>query len=577
MTNKHYFFKTFRYMKPYKFGYGIGTFLFGAQDFAFSFMSSIFYGGAVAAVLNSSFSEVLDTVWLVAIMFLVFSFLVGAGAYLHTVNVTYALRDIRIDIFKAFTKVSIESQKHSGDGVALINTDVNIVADIFDGAFIPFLSNVITATFSAATVFVIDWRMGLGALVIGLGAFSIQSWFAIPLSRLAQEKLATKADSVKSLSNILAGALTIKAYNRQDHSLTQFDHINEKMKKLAFKQAFIGMWQSLFTTIQGWLTLVLVFTIGGWLVIRGQIEFHQIMMVLPLSTAISTAMSAVGTTFAGLQTPIVAAKRIFELVDSAPVTEKSQGGKITDWNGKYDININKLSFSYKDGTNEALNDIDLLIGENEMIAFVGKSGSGKSTLLRTIIGMYEQDGLNMEIGETSFTVENINEWRSHFAYVDQSCKLFDMSIAENIAMGLQGEIQDNQIQEAAKHAFAHDFISELPEGYSTACGEKGVSLSGGQKQRIAIARALYRKAPVLVFDEATASLDMESERSIMATIDHLRHSHTILITSHNLNSIATANKIVVMDNGRIAEFGTHAELLEIGGLYTKLLAESHVI
>ena len=571
MTNKHYFFRTFRYMKPYKLGYGIGTLLFSAQDFAFSFMSSVFYGGAVAAILNSNFSEVLDTVWLVAIMFLIFSLLVGAGAYIYTVNLTYALRDIRIDIFKAFTKVSIESQKHSGDGVALINTDVNIVAGIFDGAFIPFLGNVVTATFSVVTVFIIDWRMGIGALVVGLLAFSIQSWFAVPLARLAQEKLTTKADSVKSLSNILAGALTIRAYNRQDHSLTQFDHINGKLKKLAFKQAFIGMWQSLFTTVQGWLTLVLVFALGGWLVTRGQIEFPQIMMVLPLSTAISTAMSEVGAAFAGLQTPIVAAKRIFELIDSAPIAEKSHDGKVTDWNGKYDINISKLNFSYKNVTDKALSDIDLSIEENEMIAFVGKSGSGKSTLLRAIIGMYEQDGLNMEIGGTSFTIEKIHEWRNHFAYVDQSCKLFDMSIAENIAMGLQGEANDNRIQEAAKHAFAHDFISELPEGYTTACGEKGASLSGGQKQRIAIARALYRKAPVLVFDEATASLDMESERSIMETIDHLRHNHTILMTTHNLNNIATADKIVVMDNGYIAEFGTHAELLEKNGLYTKLL------
>ena len=575
MTNKQYFFRTFRYMKPYKFGYGIGIFLFSAQDFAFSFMSSMFYGGAVAAVLNASFSEVLNTVWLIAIMFLIFSLLVGAGAYMHTLTTTYALRDVRIDIFKAFTKVSIESQKHSGDGVALINTDVNIAAGIFDTAFVPFLTNVITAIFSAITVFVIDWRMGIGTLVIGLLAFSIQSLFAIPLARLAQKNLATKADSVKSLSNILAGALTIRAYNRQDHSLHQFDRINGKLKKIAFKQAFISMWQSLFTTIQGWLTFVLVFALGGWLVIRGQIAFHQIMMVLPLSTAISTAMSEVGTTFASLQTPIVAAKRIFELIDSASSTEKSQDEKVTNWNGKYDIKINKLSFSYKGVADEALSDIDLSIGENEMIAFVGKSGSGKSTLLRTIIGMYEQDELRMEIGDTSFTVEGINRWRSHFAYVDQSCKLFDMSITENIAMGLQGEVNDHQIQEAAKRAFAHDFISELPEGYASACGEKGASLSGGQKQRIAIARALYRKAPVLVFDEATASLDTENERSIMETINHLRHNHTILMTTHNLNNIAVADKIVVMDNGRIAELGTHAELLEKGGLYTELLAGSH--
>lgn len=214
--------------------------------------------------------------------------------------------------------------------------------------------------------------------------------------------------------------------------------------------------------------------------------------------------------------------------------------------------------------------VSLSIKENEMVAFVGESGSGKSTLLRTIIGMYERDGLDMEIGGLPFTADAIGEWRRCFAYVDQSCKLFDMSIAENITIGLPSQNQQGMIQ-AAKRAIAHDFISELPEGYATSCGEKGASLSGGQRQRIAIACALYRKAPILVFDEATSALDAESERGIMKTIENLRHDHTILMTTHNLSNVITANKIVVMDNGRIAECGTHHELLEKGGLYTKLL------
>jgi len=582
MTDRQYFFRVFSYVKPYKFSYIIGTLIYCSQQFSFPLLMSILFGGVTAAITALNFAAVIDTIWFVLILLLVFVVLTGVGTYFYIVGIVKASRDLTIDLFHAFIKSSIESNKHSGEGVAALNTDINTACGIIDEALAPFLMNIISAVFSAIAVFVIDWRMGFGALVIGFLILFSQSRFARPLARLGTEQLIVNADSVKVLSNIFAGAMTIRAYNRQDRALVQFDRENGRMKKLAFKQAFIGMWQDSFNTIQGWLTLVFIFGFGGWLVATGGTEFAMVMMVFPLASSISTAMSQVGASFAGLQPPIVAAKRVFEVIDSVPegssfssrVGLRSSLLRDVGKPAMTGLVLTNLTFAYKDTNFKALDDINLAIAENKMIAFVGPSGSGKSTLLRTVIGMYERPELDMKIGNLSFAIENITEWRSYFAYVDQSCKLFDMTIAENISLGLNGTASDGQIEEAAKRAFAHDFITALPDGYNTACGEKGSGLSGGQKQRLAIARALVRKAPILVFDEATSALDAESERSIMETIADLRRDHTILITTHNLNNIVNADLIIVMDNGKISESGTHEELMGRNGLYVKLIKGS---
>ncbi|MCL2050796.1 MAG: ABC transporter ATP-binding protein/permease [Lachnospiraceae bacterium] len=573
MTERQYFFRMFTYAKPYKLGYSLGIFLYCSQQFLFPVMNSIFLGGVTAAILAFNLSGVFEAIFLMVMMLLFVVVVVGIGTYFYIVNVNYIRRDLSIDLFKSFIKANIESQKHSGEGIAALNMDIESSTGVFDDALAPFLQNVLAALVSAPIIFSIDWRMGLGALAIGTLIFFAQSRFARPLARLGKAQLSANADSVKALSNIFSGALTIRAYNRQERSLIQFDHESGKLKKLAFKQALIGMCQDLLGTVQGWLTLVFVFAVGGYMVVIGEIEFALVMMIFPLAEAICGAMGQMGASFAGLHPPLVAAKRLFDVIDQAKLASNS-GNELSPasakWNKKYKIELTNLNFSYKDAERKALDGLTLSIAENKMVAFVGESGSGKSTLLRVIIGMYERDFPAMGIGDLAFNQSDLKEWRSHFAYVDQSCKLFNMSIAENISLGFNGKATDEQIKEAAKRAFAHDFIMELADGYQTSCGENGASLSGGQKQRLAIARALCRKAPVLVFDEATSALDPESERGIMETIAELKSDHTVLITTHNLNNIIGADMIVVMDGGRIGECGTHDELLLKGGIYVKL-------
>ena len=577
MTDRQYFFRAFRYIRPYVVLYAVGVFLYCIQLFMFPFVNGIALGRIMGGILTYDFSMVLNALWFTIIVILGFMLAVAIGIYAYIMTITYATRDLTLHVFRAFMKSSVESEKHSGEGIAAINTDVDMTSNIFSNAITPFLMNVIAIVFSGITVFVIDWRLGIGAVAVGAITFFIQSCFATPLAKLGKEQLETNADAVKSISNIFAGALTIRAFGRQQQALVAFDKENGKLKKIAFKQAFIGMWQNLFTTVQGWLTIVLVFVLGGWLVVNGSLEFHQLLVILPIAGAIGHSMSDIGGNYARLQTPIVAARRIFDIIDSASGLDIPKRKSAANWNGCYEINLHNVKFAYKNASDNALKNVSLSIPENQMVAFVGESGSGKSTLLRVIMGMYERDDMDIKIGDLPFSTQNLIEWRNHFSYVDQSCKLFDMTIAENIAMGLQGTATQDEIENAAKRAFADDFISTLSDGYNTDCGEKGASLSGGQKQRIAIARALCRKAQVLVFDEATSALDGDSERHIMQTIENLRQDHTVLITTHNLNNVKTADKIVVMDKGSIAEIGTHTELITKDGIYKRLLEEQNAV
>ncbi|MCW8988323.1 MAG: ATP-binding cassette domain-containing protein, partial [Gammaproteobacteria bacterium] len=270
-----------------------------------------------------------------------------------------------------------------------------------------------------------------------------------------------------------------------------------------------------------------------------------------------------------LQRGIAAAESVFEFIDLEEETDK---GKKEIKKIKGEVEFNNINFSYKNENENVLSGISLNIKAGETVAFVGRSGAGKSTLVSLLPRFYNAtsgdikiDGCNIE----SLTLKNL---RSHIALVNQNVTLFNDTVAHNIAYSDLENLDDSKIINAAKAANALEFIEKLPDGLNTIVGEDGVLLSGGQRQRLAIARAIFKNAPILILDEATSALDTESERYIQAALDDLIKSRTTLVIAHRLSTIETADKIVVLDKGKIVEVGQHKDLIEKNGHYAALHA-----
>ncbi len=566
--------KLLGFIKPYSVTYGLSMTVYSTQQFCANLLISATISGFSGAIISGSTNDVFSFLLRVISIMVAYFFVLAVGVNIYVLTIEKITRDIKLQVFRSFIHASTEkpASSHSGDSIAALNTDVSRAGELYSHAAFEFLACISSIVFTAIVIFAVDWRLGLVSLAAGAVAFIVQSRFAKPISKIGTETLENNAKTVKTFTNVFSGGASIKAFGLEHKVFTEFDTDSLKMLALSYKSAIISMLQSLFTTVQGWISMAGIFGIGGYLVATNKLSFESLMLVPGLSIALANGLSGLGSAWAGLQYPLAACKRIEPLLKKVEPSPKRKVGAEKFFLKNNDIHINNLTFTYRDNELPTLKDITLDIPGNKTYAFVGKSGCGKSTLLRSIIGMYDRDDMNIIIGSVCFNDVNASDWRKNFAYVDQSCKLFDMSIKENISLGNIGCTFDD-VKKASVLAGAENFIKELPDGYDTLCGEKGSFLSGGQKQRIAIARALVRNAPVLVFDEVTSALDNESGRLVTETIRNLQGRNTILIVTHNLKEVEYADCIIVLEEGRIVASGTHEQLLGQSEVYKSLLRE----
>ncbi len=398
--------------------------------------------------------------------------------------------------------------------------------------------------------------------------------FIIIVSKKYQKIIEPKYSKVRDVSakinaqliNNLDGISTIKSYSTEDYENKRIEELSNEYlesskKAITANSAFIPIIRMIIAI--GY-TIILI--ISGSLVLSGQINAGVFATLMYMSERIFWPLVSAGQLFDSYQQAKVCVKRISQINASKPVIHDGDG-LIDKTKLSSSISYNDVTFGYS-SRKEVIKNINLKIMHGETVGIVGSTGSGKSTLLKLLLRFYDVTEGNILLNDVDIKKYRLKELRGSIAYISQDIYIFPGTIRENICYGCSYANSDD-ILKAAQMAEAHEFIMKLPNGYDTVIGEKGQSLSGGQRQRLSIARAILKNSPIIILDEATSALDNETEASIQLSIDRLCRKKTLIIIAHRLSTIRKADKIVVLDNGSIAEHGTHEELLEKNQIYAK--------